>query len=61
LWLAIFEHLPFRTLHDITLTCQSFRYLAQPPLFRSLTFCPCSPDTNNQRFIHRLETVERTK
>lgn len=61
LWLAIFEHLPFRTLHDVTLTCQSFRYLAQPLLFRSLAFCPYSLDTNNQRFIHRLETVERTK
>lgn len=61
LWLAIFEHLPFRTLHDVTLTCQSFRRLAQPLLFRSLTFCPYSLDTNNQRFIHRLETVERTK
>ncbi|KAG1816872.1 uncharacterized protein BJ212DRAFT_1480726 [Suillus subaureus] len=61
LWLAIFEHLPLRALHDVALTCQSFRYLAQPLLFRSLTFCPYSLDTNNQRFIYRLETVERTK
>lgn len=60
LWLAIFTHLSFRTLHDISLTCQSFRYLAQPLLFRSLTFCPYSLGTNNQRFIHRFETVERT-
>ncbi|KAG2159165.1 uncharacterized protein EDB93DRAFT_1076155 [Suillus bovinus] len=61
LWLAIFEHLPCRTLHDVTLTCHSFRHLAQPLLFRSLTFCPYSLDTINQCFIHRLETVERTK
>ncbi|KAG1885276.1 uncharacterized protein F5891DRAFT_1088229 [Suillus fuscotomentosus] len=61
LWSAIFEHLPLRTLHDVTLTCHSFRYLAQPLLFRSLTFCPYSLDANNQRFIHRLETVKRTK
>ncbi|KAG1751843.1 hypothetical protein EDB19DRAFT_1203825 [Suillus lakei] len=61
LWLAIFEHLPFRTLHDVTLTCQSFRYLAQPLLFHSLTFCPYSLDTDNKRFIPRIETVERTK
>lgn len=61
LWLEIFEHLPSRTLHDVTLTCQSFRYLAQPLLFHSLTFCPYSLDINNERYIHRLETVERTK
>ncbi|KAG2745859.1 hypothetical protein P692DRAFT_20858212 [Suillus brevipes Sb2] len=61
LWLAIFEYLPFPTLHDVTLTCHSFRYLAQPLLFRSLTFCPYSLDTDNQRFIHRLDTVERAK
>lgn len=61
LWLAIFEHLPFRTLRNVALTCHSFRYLAQPLLFRSLTFCPYSLDTDNQRFIHRLETVERTR
>lgn len=61
LWLAIFEHLPFRALQDVALTCRSFRYLAQPLLFRCLTFCPYSLDTNNQRFIHCFETVERTK
>ncbi|KAG2040932.1 hypothetical protein BDR03DRAFT_857216, partial [Suillus americanus] len=61
LWLEIFEHLPSRTLHVVTLTCQSFRYLAQPLLFHSLTFCPYSLDINNERYIHRLETVERTK
>ncbi|KAG0698562.1 hypothetical protein DFH29DRAFT_90013 [Suillus ampliporus] len=61
LWLAVFEQLPCRALHDVSLTCQSFRYLAQPLLFHSLTFCPYSLDTNNRRFIHRLETVERTK
>ncbi|KAG2143688.1 hypothetical protein DEU56DRAFT_910817 [Suillus clintonianus] len=61
LWLAIFEHLPIRTLHDVALTCQLFRHLAQPLLFRSLTFCPYSLDTDNQRYIARIETVERTK
>ncbi|KAG1762578.1 hypothetical protein EDD22DRAFT_890907 [Suillus occidentalis] len=61
LWLTIFEYLPFPTLHDVTLTCHSFCYPAQPLLFHSLTFCPYSLDTDNQRFIHRLDTVERAK
>ncbi|OAX33635.1 hypothetical protein K503DRAFT_700117 [Rhizopogon vinicolor AM-OR11-026] len=61
LWLIIFDHLPPRFLHDVTLTCHSFRHLAQPLLFRSLTFCPYSLDMNNRRFIPRLETIEHTK
>lgn len=60
LWLEIFSQIPLRELRDVTLTCQSFRYLAQPLLFRSLTFCPYSMDMANQRFIPRLETIEHT-
>lgn len=61
LWLEIFDHLPSRTLHHVTLTCLSFRHLAQPLLFRSLAFFPYFVDTENQRFIPQLETVEHVK
>lgn len=61
LWLEIFDHLLPGTLRHVSLTCHSFRHLAQPLLFRSLTFCPYSIDTASRRFISRPETVEYTE
>ncbi|KAH7927012.1 hypothetical protein BV22DRAFT_1032237 [Leucogyrophana mollusca] len=59
LWLAIFEHVPPRHIHDVTLTCQAFRQLAQPFLFRSLNFCPYSLDAQGRRYLSRPDALER--
>lgn len=38
LWLDIMPHLPWQIQKELALTCQSFRHVAQPFLFRRLVF-----------------------
>ncbi|EGN92594.1 hypothetical protein SERLA73DRAFT_146817, partial [Serpula lacrymans var. lacrymans S7.3] len=60
IWLGVFNQLPRQNIRDVTLTCHSFRHLAQPLLFRSLSFCPFLVDGQNNRVLPKREILERT-
>ncbi|KAJ7055827.1 hypothetical protein C8F01DRAFT_447036 [Mycena amicta] len=45
LWIKVFEHLPSYTLPSVTLTCRTFRALAQPLLFSTISTHPEEPKT----------------
>jgi hypothetical protein len=53
LWLEAFSFLPTKSIECSTLVCQSFRHLAQPMLFRCLTFRPSVMDINLEDGIVR--------
>ncbi|KAH7906756.1 hypothetical protein BJ138DRAFT_1219063 [Hygrophoropsis aurantiaca] len=59
LWLLIFQHVSPRQLHEVTLTCHLFRQLAQPLLFRSLSFHPYSLDSQGGRHLRKFDSLER--
>lgn len=53
LWLGIFPFLSDKDLRAVTQTCSTFRYLAQPFLFRVLDICPFFLAYNTDRPIRR--------
>lgn len=53
IWLLIFLHLFPKEIQNVTLTCQSFRHMAQSLLFRCLTFRPF--DVKEVR-LHNLDS-----
>ncbi|KAJ7652509.1 hypothetical protein DFH06DRAFT_1134492 [Mycena polygramma] len=62
LWVKVFSHIPLYLLPSITLTCRSFRSLAQPLLFTTIVTHPQAPSSLTARATHtkyRKRVAER--